>query len=344
MGYAPGLPAPRCPISVLAPDFLGGIPSATAKVLVCLPTCLLQGGVATRHENACLLNGQDLDHHCCCPPKTLMKFQETGGTVTHPLHVLHSLQWHQPSKGEPALCSSPHPGLSLLDCHATWCCSGRGLRLGDQPVKVQENTALPSDCCQTGTSLHVSLSGLGGKECSICVHSVDDGEVGLSRPLLAELQFVDCGSSALFSWARNCTNHPDLSHIKMEANAGRLLAEEPNQPPRIIWISGWRIIRCLKAAPSSKQAYGTKQKRGGACFTLTPPLIIVQSSNQSLYPMFALLHGQSSVTRGKQCACCIRSNKNLYVYTLLCESFFQLLNSVCLRFSGSMRGISTFFI
>ena len=42
-GYAPGLSAPRCPISVLAPDFLGGIPRDNAKVLDFLPVCLLQG-------------------------------------------------------------------------------------------------------------------------------------------------------------------------------------------------------------------------------------------------------------------------------------------------------------
>ena len=45
-GNAPGLSAPRCRISVLAPNNLGRIPRANAKVLVCLLTCLLQGGVA----------------------------------------------------------------------------------------------------------------------------------------------------------------------------------------------------------------------------------------------------------------------------------------------------------
>ena len=121
-------------------------------------------------------------------------------------------------------------------------------------MKVQENMALLSICGLTGTSLHGSLSGLEGKECSICVHSVNDEDVGLSPPLLAEVQFVVCGSSALFSWARSCTNHPNLSHLRTEANAGRLLAEEPNQPPRIIRISCWKIIHCLKAALPSKQA------------------------------------------------------------------------------------------
>ena len=86
------------------------------------------------------------------------------------------------------------------------------------------------------------------------MHRVNDDGVGLSLPLMAEVQFVDCGISALFSWARNCTNHPDLSHLRTEANAGRRLAEKPNQPPRIIRISGWKKIRCLKAALLSKQA------------------------------------------------------------------------------------------
>ena len=41
------------------------------------------------------------------------------------------------------------------------------------------------------------------------------------------------------------------------------------------------------------------------------PLIFVQSSNLALYSMFVLQHGEPSETRDKQCACCIRSNKNL---------------------------------
>ena len=53
------------------------------------------------------------------------------------------------------------------------------------------------------------------------------------------------------------------------------------------------------------------------------PLIIVQSSNLSLYSMFALLHGEYTVTLDKQCACCIRSKQNLYVYPLFCESLLN---------------------
>ena len=38
--------------------------------------------------------------------------------------------------------------------------------------------------------------------CSVCVHCVYDDVVGLSSPLLAEIQFVDCVISALFSAGR----------------------------------------------------------------------------------------------------------------------------------------------
>ena len=33
--------------------------------------------------------------HCHSPP-TQLKFQEKDGTVTRPLQVLHTLQWHHP--------------------------------------------------------------------------------------------------------------------------------------------------------------------------------------------------------------------------------------------------------
>ena len=42
----------------------------------------------------------------------------------------------------------------------------------DPPVRKQEKTALLSCCGLAGTSQQVSLLGLGGKECSGCVHSV----------------------------------------------------------------------------------------------------------------------------------------------------------------------------
>ena len=82
------------------------------------------------------------------------------------------------------------------------------------PVEVQENTALLSDCGLTETPLRVSLSGLGGKECSFCVHSVYDDVGGLSPPLLAEVQFVDVVMcTAWFGAVGNCTNSPVPAHL-----------------------------------------------------------------------------------------------------------------------------------
>ena len=89
----------------------------------------------------------------------------------------------------------------------------------------------------------------------------------------------------------------------------------------------------------------TKQAFMHACVCSNHPilrLIIVQSSNLSLYSMFALLHGEFTVTRDKQCACCIRSKQNLYVYTLFFEFILSFSNSSFLIAPRSMRGISTF--
>ena len=59
------------------------------------------------------------------------------------------------------------------------------------------------------------------------------------------------------------------------------------------------------------------------------PLIILQSSNLSLYSMFSLLHCAITMTRDKQCACWIRSKQDLYVYTL-CANLDQVLHTVVL--------------
>ena len=86
-------------------------------------------------------------------------------------------------------------------------------------MRKQENTVLLSGCGLTGTPLRVSLSGLGGRECSACVHSVDGDEVVLHSPLLAELQLFVCViCSACFSAERDCTNHHYLPTRKAKAN------------------------------------------------------------------------------------------------------------------------------
>ena len=72
------------------------------------------------------------------------------------------------------------------------------------------------------------------------------------------------------------------------------------------------------------------------------PLIILQSSNLSLYSMFALLHYAITMTRDKQCACCIRSKQDLYVYTLFFEFIFGFLDSFFFIAPRSKRGIPMF--
>ena len=74
------------------------------------------------------------------------------------------------------------------------------------------------------------------------------------------------------------------------------------------------------------------------------PLIIVQSSNWSFYTIFALLHGEFTIMRDKQCACCIRGKQDLYVYTLFLEFLLSFLNSFFLIALRSKHGMSTFLI
>ena len=100
--------------------------------------------------------------------------------------------WAQPLTA--AYDSYTHMLLGVVEEHVS---SPSGL-----PVKGQENTALLSDCGLTGTPPRVSLSGLGGKECSVCAHRVYDEQVGLPSPLTAEVQFVDYVINTRFSVGR----------------------------------------------------------------------------------------------------------------------------------------------
>ena len=74
------------------------------------------------------------------------------------------------------------------------------------------------------------------------------------------------------------------------------------------------------------------------------PLIILQSSNLSLYTMFALLHGTFTITRDKQGACCIRSKQDLYFYTLFFEFILSFWDSFFFIATKGKRGIPTFII
>ena len=114
-------------------------------------------------------------------------------------------------------------------------------------------------------------------------------------------------------------------------------------PPRLTYLTyRWR----------GKQGEEETTHNRGKCFLHAcvcskhpiTPVIILQSSNLSLYTMSALLHCTVTITRGKQCACCIRNNQDLYVYTLFFEFIFSFLNSFFFIAPRSKPGIPTFNI
>ena len=98
-GYAPGLPSPMRPISVLAQN-LGGIPRVLIQVLFSPTYLSTKGRGGQKAMKACktpvcyVAKNTNLTH--CHSPPTQLKLQEKGGTVTRPLQVLHTLQWHHP--------------------------------------------------------------------------------------------------------------------------------------------------------------------------------------------------------------------------------------------------------
>ena len=71
---------------------------------------------------------------------------------------------------------------------------------------------------------------------------------------------------------------------------------------------------------------------------------IVQSSSLSVSCMFALLHCTFTITGDKQCACCIHSKQEVYVYTLFFELILSFPNSSFYIAPRSKRGIPTFII
>ena len=117
--------------------------------------------------------------------------------MTHALQVLHTLQCHHPGgRALPQLAQAPtqdyhsytHALLGVVEDEVT---SPNG-----SPVRLQGNTELLSNCGLTGTPQRVSLLGLGGKECSFGVHSMNVEDLGLRLPLLAQSHFVVCVISA----------------------------------------------------------------------------------------------------------------------------------------------------
>ena len=118
--------------------------------------------------------------------------------MTHALQVLHTLQWHHPGgRALLQLAQAPtqdyhaytHPLLGGVEGEVT--------TPSGSPVKWQANTELLSICGLTGTPQRISLLGLGGKECSLGVHSAYFDGVGLPALPQADAGLFVCVISAL---------------------------------------------------------------------------------------------------------------------------------------------------
>ena len=118
--------------------------------------------------------------------------------MTHVLQVLHTLQWHHP--GQRALLQLAQAPTQDYQSHTHALLGGVEREVTSRsgsPLTSQENIELLSVCGLTGMPQRLSLLGLGGKECSFGVHSVNVEDVGLRLPLLAESQLVVCVISAV---------------------------------------------------------------------------------------------------------------------------------------------------
>ena len=136
----------------------------------------------------------------------------------------------------------------------------------------------------------------------------------------------------------------------MQEVSNRLLL--PQSIPRSRTLPGggpsWAYLPYLPLESETKEKENRSQARQAfmhACVCSNHPmstLIILQSCNLSLYSMFALLHCALTMTRDKQCACCIPSKQDLYVYTLFFEFILIFLNSFFFIAPRSKHGIPMF--
>ena len=163
----------------MAPNFCAGA-YPLRKTAKALPT---RGeglpSVLRAYKTPIFAKGQKLTH-------SPTHVEKHAGQET-PLLYKPYLQWHHPG-GRALLQLTQAP---TQDDHSYTHALLGGVEDEDKspsgsPVRVQENTELLSFFGLTGTPQRVFLLGLGRKECSCCVHSVNAEDVRLRLPLLAE--------------------------------------------------------------------------------------------------------------------------------------------------------------
>ena len=105
----------------------------------------------------------------------------------------------------------------------------------------------------------------------------------------------------------------------------------PQPRPSPMW--GGRFVGARAVGPwvGEQKPLGKTPQRGNP----SPESTYLPSS------MFALLHCAFTMTRDKQCACCIRSKQDLYVYTLFFEFILSFFDSFFLIAPRSKPGVCT---
>ena len=149
-----------------------------------------------------------------------------------------------------------------------------------------------------------------------------------------------------FNASCECTGMHEVSNLSLQS----LFSYQPTPQPRTPPAGGpsWGYLPFLPLESEARERRnGTQAKQAfmHACVCSDhpiSPLIILQSSNLSLYAMFALLRCTFTITRDKQCACCIRSEQDLYLYTLFFEVILSFLDSFFFIAPRRKRGIPTF--
>ena len=94
--------------------------------------------------------------------------------MTYALQILHTLEWHHHGRrARYQLAQAPTQDYHFYTHELLGVVEDEVKSPNGSTVRLQENTELLSICGLTGTPQHVSLLGLGGKECTFGVHSVN---------------------------------------------------------------------------------------------------------------------------------------------------------------------------
>ena len=151
-----------------------------------------------------------------------------------------------------------------------------------------------------------------------------------------------------FNASCECTGRHEGSNLSLQTLFSYQSTPQSRTPP--VGGPSWAYLPYLPLESEARERRnGTQAEQAfmHACVCSNhaiSPRIIGQSSDLSLHTMFALLHCTFTITRDKQCACCIRSKQDLYFYTLFFEFILSFLDSFFFIAPTRKPGISTSII